>query len=72
LSTPGIDLLQRGERRIRARLDRWQARSLVFARLCLREAEHTELSGSDGRSRGADKAAATMVDFFGCLDVIHW
>ena len=40
---------------------------LILAGLRVRGSDHAELGGSNGQDRGAQKTAATMVDFFGHL-----
>ena len=41
------------------------------AELCVRRIDHDVLSGSNDHNRSAQKAAATMVDFFGHFDRIY-
>jgi hypothetical protein len=64
----GIDLLERGERGIRSRLDAGQ---LGLGRLRLRESGHAELSGGDGDGRGPKEPAAIMIDCVRRFDLAH-
>ncbi len=54
----GVDLLQRAERCVGPGLDRDE-----LAGLRLRKADLAERGGGEGQRRGAQKAAAVMVDF---------
>jgi len=60
IEDPGLDLLQRAERRVGPGLDR-----VELAGLRPRDADPRESGGRDAQRRGAQKAAATMVDLFG-------
>jgi hypothetical protein len=59
-----VDLLQGRERGVRARLDCGQ---VWFCRavLSVRRTAQAELRGCNSHGRGADKAAARMIDIFG-------
>jgi len=47
------------------------AGSSARLRLCAGRADHAELGGGDGQGSSAEKAAAMLVDGFGCSDLIH-
>jgi hypothetical protein len=68
IEDPGIDLLERSERSVRSTLDRRQTRRF---RLRRRRARQTELGDGGAERRGAEQAAAVMVDLFGTIDLGH-
>jgi hypothetical protein len=67
----GIDLLQRAERGVRARLDLGQFGRFCLADLRIRRTAQGELGGCEGHRGGAEKAAAVLVDVFGSFDRVH-
>ena len=66
----GVDLLQGRERGVRPRVDRGQVR-FCRAGLSVRRTAHAELRGCNSHGRGADKAAARMIDIFGDFSRVH-
>ena len=65
----GVDLLQRGKRRIRARLDRGKLCQFYLAGLCVRRPDQAELGGGNGHGGGAKEPAAAWFIFSSILIV---
>jgi len=66
IEQPGIDLLQRCERRVRARLESPGVQSLL-GRFCLGGGAKRELDCGKCHGSSAEKAAAVVVDLVGHL-----